>query len=614
MVLPGWTHVSEQWRVIVAADVSDCSTSQFGNHVRGPAEMAPTAGELRAKQPGITRQDQTDEVAAAPSRAHNGEGALCSLRSTSQNPGVSMSSRQYVGRTEVERVEAVKQALRMGDVGYAQAELIAMAASWPGQPEVLRLQAVVFDMRGMRRDAVATMQRAIALRPDDATYYNTLGGILSNSGELDTAIATLQQACKLQPSLAVAWYNLGVMLAQCVYFEDAIAAFSQALKLEPDNVATRVRLADVLRNRGQLADAANEYRDVLRTIPWSGAAWWGLAALRTVPFTQADILSMQSALDAPDASRDDKTATGFAFAMALDDSGRHAESLAALQRAKTISREYQQWNAAAFAQTASCLRATFTPAPAGATTRDLGHEVIFIVGLPRSGTTLVEQVLASHPHVEGSGELPDLRLVLEEESRRRQVPFPGWVGAADAGDWERLGRRYLERTRRWRKHRQVFTDKLPNNWMYVGAVMAMLPGAHVVCCRRDPLETCFSCYRHYRNRHDYTDTFADLVEYWQQYDQSVRLWRAHYPTRVYEHSYENLLTNPDVWVRRLLEFCELSWEPGCLQFHENQREVRSPSASQVRRPLQSDTARTTRYGALLDPLRVQLGLPRFVNP
>lgn len=518
-----------------------------------------------------------------------------------------------MGLTGAERVEAVKQALRMGDVGYAQAELTAMAASWPGQPEILRLQAVVYDMRGMRHEAVATMRRALALRPDDAAYYNTLGGILSHAGELDTAIATLQQACKLQPSLAVAWYNLGVMLVQCVCFEDAIVAFSQVLKLEPGNVATRVRLADVLRNRGQLADAANEYRNVLRTRSWTGAAWWGLAALQTGPFTQADISSMQSALDAPDASRDDKTATGFAFAMALDDSGRYAESLAALQRVKTISREYQQWNAAAFAHTVSSLHTTFTPAPAGATTRDLGREVIFIVGLPRSGTTLVEQVLASHPHVEGSGELPDLRLVLEEESRRRRVPFPLWVGAADPGDWERLGRRYLERTQRWREHRQVFTDKLPNNWMYVGAIMAMLPGAHVVCCRRDALETCFSCYRYYRNRHDYTDTFADLVEYWQQYDQSVRLWRAHYPKRVYEHSYENLLTDPDLGVRRLLEFCELSWEPGCLQFYENQREVRSPSASQVRRPLQTDTARARRYGALLDPLRVELGLPRFVD-
>ena len=524
-----------------------------------------------------------------------------------------MSSRQDMGRTEAERVEAVKQALRMGHVGYAQAELTAIATSGPEQPEILRLQAVVHDMRGMREEAIATMRRALALRPDDAAYYNTLGGILSNAGELDTAIVALQQACRLQPSLAVAWYNLGVMLVQSVHHEDAVAAFSRVLKLEPGNVAARVRLADVLRNRGQVEDAANEYRSVLRTRSWSGAAWWGLAALRTFPFTKADTLLMQSALVAPEASRDDKMATGFALAMAFDDDGRYAESLAALQRAKTISREHQQWNAAAFAHTVSSLQTAFTPAPAGATARDQGREVIFVVGLPRSGTTLVEQVLASHPHVEGSGELPDLRLVLEEESRRRHVPFPRWVGAADPGDWERLGRRYLERTRRWRERRQVFTDKLPNNWMYVGAILAMLPGAHIVCCRRDALETCFSCYRHYRNRHDYTDTFADLAEYWQHYDRSVRLWRAHYPQRVFEHSYENLLTDPEVWVRRLLEFCELPWEPGCLRFHENHREVRSPSASQVRKPLYAGSARGRRYGALLDPLRVQLGLARFAE-
>ena len=322
---------------------------------------------------------------------------------------------------------------------------------------------------------------------------------------------------------------------------------------------------------------------------------------------------MRDALASPQARNDDKVATGFALAKALEDTGHYAESLAALEQAKEISRRQQTWDAADFSHTVSELLAAFTPPPTTGNVQELGREVIFIVGLPRSGSTLVEQILASHPQVEGTGELSDLKSVLVEESRRRNAPFPGWVSAAQSTDWERLGRRYLQRTAHWRQHRPIFTDKLPNNWMFIGAIMAMLPSARIVCCRRDSLETCFSCYRQYRNHHDYTDTFADLASFWRDYDRSVRLWRAQYPDHVYEHDYEKLLSNPEACLRQLLEFCGLPWDPRCLQFHENRREVHTPSATQVREPLRRDTARGPRYGILLNPLRAALRLPMFAD-
>jgi hypothetical protein len=158
------------------------------------------------------------------------------------------------------------------------------------------------------------------------------------------------------------------------------------------------------------------------------------------------------------------------------------------------------------------------------------------------------------------------------------------------------------------------TDKMPANWMYIGTILAMLPDARVVICRRDPLETCLACYRYMFARHPYTHTFADLAAHWRDFDRAVRHWQALYPDRVRVQVYENLVAEPEAQIRELLEFCGLPFEDACLNFHATERRVTTPSAAQVREPLRRDTARAGKYGALLDPLRDALGMPRFQAP
>jgi hypothetical protein len=226
---------------------------------------------------------------------------------------------------------------------------------------------------------------------------------------------------------------------------------------------------------------------------------------------------------------------------------------------------------------------------------------------------LTEQVLASHSQVNGGSELPDMPAVITEESRRRNKPFPEFVRDLTPADWERLGRRYLERTQRWRADRPRFTDKLPNNWHYIGAIRAMLPGARIIVARRDPLETCLSCYRQRLAKSDYTRTFEDLAATWHDFDRAANYWRTLYPDAVYESVYEKLVADPETAIRELLAFCDLPFEEACLEFHKTRRSVHTPSATQVREPLRKDTARAHRYGALLDPLRAALGLPPFAE-
>jgi hypothetical protein len=263
-----------------------------------------------------------------------------------------------------------------------------------------------------------------------------------------------------------------------------------------------------------------------------------------------------------------------------------------------------RWDAAAFSREVDELMRIFSSdvAPSAA---PIGAEAIFVVGLPRSSTTLIEQILAAHPNVEGASELPDLPAVIGAESSRRGVPYTRWMREATPADWERLGREYLARTARWRAERPRFTDKLPNNWPLIGAARAMLPEAKFVACRRDPVETCWSCYKQLfaPGLVSYAYDLGELAAYWRDYDRLARFWVERYPSHVRSQSYEALLDEPEAEIRALLEFCGLAFDDACLRFHEARRGVRTVSSGQVRQPLRRDTARGPRYGELLAPLR-----------
>ncbi|RDS79253.1 sulfotransferase family protein [Dyella monticola] len=500
---------------------------------------------------------------------------------------------------------AASQALEMNRPDQAAAQLGPVLASHPDHPEVLRLQANLLSLRGEHASALRHMRRALEQRPHEALYHNAFAIFLAEAGELEQAVDVLRHACALQPDFVLAWYNLGLFLTRSTRFDEARDALRRAVRLAPDYTPARAQLADLLRMDNFRDEAIAEYRTLLAAQPWAGMAWWGLAEIKTLPLGTDDSDAIRRALAHPHATDGDRVALGFALAKAMDDQGRYTESLQALAGANDIARRHRAWNASAFTTTMASIRAAACTAHAG---QDLGSEVIFVVGMPRSGSTLIEQILASHSSVEGTAELVDLPVLIGEESARRRKPYPHWLADMSTDDWRRLGQRYLERTARWRKRRPLFTDKLPNNWMHIGMIRAMLPGAHIVISRRDALETCFSCYRQYFPGNDYTRSFSDLAAYWHSFDAASTYWAQQESTHVYQHVYEDLLKDPDAHIRALLAFCKLPFEEACLRFNETQRAVGTPSAMQVRQPLRTDTARAPRYGALLNPLRQALGL------
>jgi tetratricopeptide (TPR) repeat protein len=516
---------------------------------------------------------------------------------------------QGLSPAAIQAVVSTAQALELGRVEEAGRHITALLASYPNHPEILRLLAGLQSLRGEGADAAATMRQALALRPHDALYLNTLGSILTETGDYDEAIAVLRRASEVDAQLAVAWFNLGIALTRCMRPAEAVTAMRRALALAPDQVNAWCMLADQLNASGRTDEAAAEYRQVLARHPTAGMAWWGLADIKTVRFAESDVARIEHALRQPETSADDRSAMGFALARALEDQGRMADSLAALANAHATAPVRQRWNAAAHRALVDATMAAFNP-PAGADPA-FGSEAIFIVGLPRSGSSLAEQILASHSQVEGAGELADLPRVLTDESRRRNQPLQQWAGTARSDDWQRLGARYLERTQHWRARRPHFTDKLPYNWLYIGAIRAMLPGARIIICRREPLETCLSCYRQRLTDNQYTRNFGDLAAFWHDFDRAATHWRRLHPRHVHDNVYEELVAEPDQQIRALLAFCDLPFEPACIDFHQTQRDVHTPSAAQVRQPLRRDTARAARYGSLLDPLRAALGMTPF---
>lgn len=524
-----------------------------------------------------------------------------------------LPAQRLLGLSPTAATRVREAALRVGQDDLAAAELALLAAmvTAPEHPEVLRWSGAIQARRGRMAEAAASFRRALAQRADDPETMCELAMAVYALGDDAGALALLRGAMALARD-AGTWLRLGLELDRQGHEPDALAAANEALAREPGDATARLLRARCLQALGQAAAAAAEYRALIARKQHVAGAWYALLDQKTVAIDATELQALQRAEQQATrtASTDDRVMLAFALGKACEDAGRLDEAVAAFDRANALARTDRPWDRAAFSRAVTRVMAAFDPAPTPAEPVQ-GAELIFVVGLPRSGTTLIEQVLAAHPQVEGASELPYLQHIVDEESRRRQQVFPQWVGAASPADWARLGREYLAATARWRRLSPVSTDKMPSNWLLAGAALAMLPQARVVACLRDPLETCWSCYKQLfaRGRADYAYDYESLAAYWRDFDRLSRFWAERHPRQFRLQRYEAFVAEPEAETRALLAFCGLPFDGACLRFHEAQRSVRSASAAQVRQPLRRDTARSARYGDLLAPLRALIEAP-----
>jgi len=494
---------------------------------------------------------------------------------------------------------------RFEDAERSLASVLDLA---PGDPKAMRMLGMVARSRGDYVKAVECFRRVLTVWPADPFLHTEFGFSLVSIGELDEAARHFRHACSLAPDSAPAWFGLGEALWRQARGDQAIAALQRALVLDPSNCEARLTLARAQAGLGRIEAAIAEFREVLRCDPVNADAWYGLS-MNLAGFEAADVACLEQAFTRADLPPRAHYLLGFAFAKALEDRGDYARAFEVFGLANAAQRASIEvtWGVAEEHRFVDSIQGIFANDVSKAPDADSGKEAILIVGIPRSGSTLVEQILASHPAVEGANEIKDMPAILATETHRRGSEFPLWVPDATALDWQRLGQEYLARTARWRRHKPSFTDKNLMNWHLVGAALAMLPAAHVIIVRRDPVETCLACWRHcFTEDAGFSCNLDDVADYYGEFWRLTRFWLQKYPAHVFDLQYEALLADPEHVIRRVLDFCGLPFDPACLAFHRTKRSVLTPSAAQVRRPLRHDTARSGHYGYRLDRLRQRL--------
>ncbi len=538
------------------------------------------------------------------------------MKSKAQQPAVDKQAahelRERLRGLSPELADTLRRVMRLhaaGDRLMSSQWLLQAAMQAPEHPEVLRWRGIHHADAGEWPQAAACLASAAALRPSDHQLWLLLGQAQDHLDDGPAAQRSLREGAR-HASGAAAWLALSLEFDRQGLYDDSLAAIEQLLAAEPRSTVGLLQRSRCFKALGRAAEAAADCRTLIALDREAARAWFALVDLKTVSLAEDELARLEQAANRPGTLAADRLLLDFALGKALEDAGQHDKAYAVFERANRAAQPTHPWDRAAFARQVAALRAAFAPGlPARA--QPQGGELIFLVGLPRSGTTLTEQVLASHSQVEGASELPYLNMVVEQESRRRGRPLAEWAALASTEDWTRLGQAYLRLSAKWRLQKPRCTDKLPENWLLAGAALAMLPQARVIDCRRDAVETCWSCYKQLfgPGRVGFTYDLADLAGYWHEYDRLCRFWADLYPQAFHVQHYEALAAEPETQIRALLDFCGLPFEAQCLSFHTAERAIRTPSALQVRQPLRQTSTPAARYGALMDPLRALLADP-----
>ena len=483
----------------------------------------------------------------------------------------------------------------------------------PDDVNALRMLARVAEEAERPAEAERLLRKVLSLAPDFDEARLDLARVLKQRDKVEQAVDATAEVVRRSPRNPLAQYLHASMLALTRRYDEAVAAYRESIRLRPENPAAWIGLGHLLKTLGRQQEGIEAYREALRLRPAYGEVYWSLANLKTFRFDPAEIAAMERF--AEDAVLDEEERVHFLFALAKsrEDEARHAEAFALYGQANAVQRMRVSYDPVDTVTQHERIRRVFDAdfvASRTALPRADEPVPIFIVGLPRSGSTLLEQILASHPLAEGTAELPDVARAIAEITRRHpEQRYPQAMTRLSAADLAGLGRDYLERTRRHRAGKPYFTDKMPNNFTSIGLIRLMLPQARIIDARRHPLDSCLGCYRqHFAQGQSFTYDLEEMAEFYLEYRGMMAHWAAVLPGSVLEVRYEDMVRDQEAQTRRLLAFCGLPWDDRCLRFHETERAVRTASSEQVRMPLyDSALGRWRLYRDQLAPLIDILG-------
>jgi tetratricopeptide (TPR) repeat protein len=480
--------------------------------------------------------------------------------------------------------------------------------------EAMRLLAKIGMKLEVYDDADILLAALLELAPDYHAARHDYATVLLQRHKHAQALEEMKKLLQADPN------NRGFRITEASAYvglghtERAIGLYRDLLAETPQAADIHLSVAHALKTLGKQQDAIQSYRTAIDCRPSYGDAYWSLANLKTYRFPEDDIARMRAQVESPDIALEDRFHLCFALGKALEDRRDYAESFQYYERGNALKKEQTRFRIEPLERNTR-LQQQICTGEFFAARQGVGHpseEPIFIVGLPRAGSTLLEQILASHSQVEGTLELPDiLRIVADLQGRdpdQVNPRYPAVLADLKAEDFRRLGEKYLNDTRVYRTDKPRYIDKMPNNFRHIGLMHLILPNARIIDARREPMACCFSNFKQlFASGQEFTYSMEDIARYYRTYVEIMQHWDEVLPGRVLRVQHEDVIEDLEGSVRRMLDFCGLGFEPACLEFYRNERSVRTASSEQVRRPINKEGVDQWRnFEPWLEPLKDHL--------
>ena len=516
-------------------------------------------------------------------------------------------------RASVQDPDLMEAAYALCDQRLAEAEykLKAHLKRKPEDIAALRMLAEVAARLGRFFDSEQILTHVLELAPHYEMARHNLAVVLYRQNKGQEVLDQLDLLLRLNPTNASYRSLRAAALTRVGEFSTAIALYETLLKEHPHQPKGWMSYGHCLKTVGRSQESIEAYKAALTQAPTLGEVWWSLANLKTYPFGPHDISAMEDALQVEKLDPEDQLHLHFALGKAYEDQAQYDLSFSHYECGNSIRRSQIEHSSDRIKDQLARMKSLISSSGFKARL-DQGHQAddpIFIIGLPRSGSTLIEQILSSHPLIEGTMELPDI-LAMARRLERETRAYPECLGHMSESELKALGQAYLDQTRSVRQlGRPLFIDKMPNNFLHVGLILTILPRAKIIDARRSPMGTCFAAFKqHFARGQTFSYDQAELGTYYRGYVDLMDHVDQVLPGRVLKVRYEDLVSDTETEIRRLLDYCGVPFDPACIQFHQNDRAVRTASSEQVRRPIYSDSVEHWRhFEPWLGPLKQALG-------
>ena len=489
-----------------------------------------------------------------------------------------------------EQLATATQLFSRGEVEKAEQLCREALKKKPDDVNGLRLLASIASKMEQKEDAIVLLERAVELKPKFAGAWADLAESYSEIENYGKALDAVQRVIQLQPELPFGFMIRGSILGKMSDHDGALQSYQDALDIEPDHMGSNMGLGNVLKTVGRHDESVTAYKKCIEIQPLFAEAYWSLANLKTYNFDDSEILEMENYVTNDVMPVSNKAFFHIALANAKEKQKKYEEAWEHFETGNNFRRQEEIYDSVQTQVTHDQLIEVFNEELVQSTKGKgcQSDSPILIVGLPRSGSTLIEQILASHSKVEGTKELPDLSLLARKltQSRPQGVKYPYAVKDMSDNELSEFGEDYLTTTKRYRTNKPYFIDKMPNNFANIGFLKMILPNAKVINAQRNPLDSCISSYKQlfYKGQSWSYDLF-EIAEYYLEYQRIMDHWHTIFPGEILDLKYEALINDQKSETERLLKYCGLDWEEACLKFYETKRSINTASSEQVRQPL-----------------------------